>query len=156
MKLHARWPGGRRAAAPGERSLCSRSKLRSVPRRLALFECALALALALTVLATPVGAQSLSEVVEAARGYDATYLGTRSATDAARYRYDQALALHLPSANLVATGGRQTSETCRVTERAAQATQLPMPDHRKSSSRASCMDGPNEFSCGDPRTSPEA
>jgi len=105
--LHTLWAGGRRAAVPGGRSLRSRSAFLPCPGRLAPLECALALA----VLATPVRAQSLSEVVEAARGYDATYLGTRSATDAARYRYDQALALHLPSANLVATGGRQTSDT---------------------------------------------
>jgi outer membrane protein len=56
-------------------------------------------------------AQSLSEVVGAARGYDATYLGARSSADAARYRYDQARALHLPSANAVVTAGRQTSDT---------------------------------------------
>jgi outer membrane protein len=54
-------------------------------------------------------AQSLTEVLQAARGVDATYLGTRSNADAAHYRYEQSRALHLPSANLQVQGGRQTS-----------------------------------------------
>ena len=54
-------------------------------------------------------AQSLSEVVQAARGYDATYLGARSSADAAHYRYEQSRAAHLPSANLQVSGGRNTN-----------------------------------------------
>ena len=54
-------------------------------------------------------AQSLTEVVQAARSVDATYLGARSNADAAHYRYEQSRALHLPSANLVVQGGRQGS-----------------------------------------------
>ncbi|MBW8779059.1 MAG: TolC family protein, partial [Burkholderiales bacterium] len=45
-------------------------------------------------------AQSLSEVVQAARGVDATYLGARSSADAAHYRYEQARSVHLPTAGL--------------------------------------------------------
>ena len=56
-------------------------------------------------------AQSLSEVLQAARGVDATYLGARSSADAAHYRYEQARALHLPSANATVVGSRQTSDT---------------------------------------------
>ena len=54
-------------------------------------------------------AQSLSEVMQAARSVDATYLGARSNADAAHYRYEQARAAHLPTANLQVQGGRQTS-----------------------------------------------
>ena len=68
-----------------------------------------ALALAFGVVGAQ--AQSLSEVVQAARGVDATYLGARSSADAAHYRYEQARALHLPSANATVVGSRQTSDT---------------------------------------------
>ena len=54
-------------------------------------------------------AQSLSEVVQAARSNDATYLGARSSADAAHYRYEQARSAHLPSANVQVQAGRQTS-----------------------------------------------
>ena len=56
-------------------------------------------------------AQSLSEVVQAARGVDATYLGARSSADAAHWKYEEARALHLPSANATVVGSRQTSDT---------------------------------------------
>jgi outer membrane protein len=56
-------------------------------------------------------AQSLSEVVQAARSVDATYLGARSSADAAHYRYEQTRALHLPSASATLAAGRQTSDT---------------------------------------------
>ena len=54
-------------------------------------------------------AQSLSEVVQAARSVDATYLGARSSADAAHYRYEQARSAYLPTANLQVQVGRQTS-----------------------------------------------
>ncbi len=72
-------------------------------------------ALALAFCGGAVQAQSLSEVVDAARGYDATYVGARSSADAAHYRYEQARALHLPAANLVVQGGRQNSESPTTT-----------------------------------------
>jgi outer membrane protein len=65
----------------------------------------------LAVLAGAAQAQSLTEVIEAARGYDATYLGARSNADAAEYRYQQARALHLPSASLDVAGQRQVTNT---------------------------------------------
>ena len=54
-------------------------------------------------------AQSLTEVVQAARGVDATYLGARANADAAHYRYEQSRALHLPTAGLQIQAGRQDS-----------------------------------------------
>lgn len=54
-------------------------------------------------------AQSLTEVVQAARTVDATYLGARSSADAAHYRYEQARSAHLPSANLEVKGGRDNN-----------------------------------------------
>ena len=54
-------------------------------------------------------AQSLSEVVQAARGVDATYLGARANADAVHYRYEQARAVHLPQAGLQVQAGRQNS-----------------------------------------------
>ena len=66
-------------------------------------------ALVLAFGATGAQAQSLSEVVQAARSNDATYLGARSSADAAHYRYEQARSAHLPSANVQVQAGRQTS-----------------------------------------------
>jgi outer membrane protein len=57
------------------------------------------LALALAVGAGAAQAQSLAEMVDAARGVDAAYLGARANEDAVRYRHEQALALHRPSVN---------------------------------------------------------
>ena len=71
----------------------------------------LAWAAALVVGAGGAQAQSLVETVEAARGYDATYLAARSNADAAEYRYQQARGLHLPSANLVVDGQRAVQNT---------------------------------------------
>ena len=69
----------------------------------------LAAALVLVFGAVGAQAQSLSEVVQAARSVDATYLGARANADAAHYRYEQARAAHLPTANLQIQAGRQTS-----------------------------------------------
>ena len=66
-------------------------------------------ALVLAFGAVGAQAQSLTEVVQAARSVDATYLGVRSNADAVHYRYEQARASHLPTANLQVQGGRQTS-----------------------------------------------
>ena len=63
-------------------------------------------ALVLAFAAAGAQAQSLSEVVQAARSVDATYLGARSSADAAHYRYEQARSAHLPQASLQVQGGR--------------------------------------------------
>lgn len=49
----------------------------------------LALALALGFAASAAQAQSLRELYEAARGYDATYLSARALADSAQYRADR-------------------------------------------------------------------
>jgi outer membrane protein len=71
-------------------------------------------ALVLAFGAVGAQAQSLSEVVQAARSYDATYLGARSSADAAHYRYEQSRAAHLPSAGLQVQAGRQNSTSPTV------------------------------------------
>lgn len=71
----------------------------------------LAWALALAFCGGAAQAQSLTEVVDAARTYDATYLGARSTADAAEARYGQARSLHLPSASLTVNGTRDVQNT---------------------------------------------
>ena len=74
----------------------------------------LVVALVLAFGAAGAHAQSLSEVVQAARGVDATYLGARSNADAAHYRYEQSRSLHLPTAGLQVKAGRQSSTSPQV------------------------------------------
>jgi outer membrane protein len=66
-------------------------------------------ALVLAFGAAGAQAQSLSEVVQAARSVDATYLGARSTADAAHYRYEQARSAYLPTAGLQVQAGRDNS-----------------------------------------------
>jgi outer membrane protein len=54
----------------------------------------------------PLYAQSLAELYEAARAYDATYLAARALADSAQYRAAQADALKRPSVGLVANATR--------------------------------------------------
>ncbi|WP_422014076.1 TolC family outer membrane protein [Roseateles sp.] len=61
-------------------------------------------AAACLLLAGVVQAQSLQELYDAARGYDATYLATRAAADAAAARAAQAEALVRPTLGLSASG----------------------------------------------------
>jgi outer membrane protein len=56
------------------------------------------------LLAGAAQAQSLQELYDAARGYDATYLATKASADAASARAAQAEALVRPSFGLAATG----------------------------------------------------
>ena len=65
-------------------------------------------ALASLLLALPglAGAQSLRELYEAARAYDATYLSARALADSAQYRTEQAEALARPSAALSGSASR--------------------------------------------------
>lgn len=60
------------------------------------------LTLALAGVGTAAQAQSLQELYEAARGYDAAYLAARALAQSAEYRAAQADALRLPSASLSA------------------------------------------------------
>ncbi len=61
--------------------------------------------------ATAAQAQSLLELYEAARGYDANYLAARALADSAQYRADQVHALRRPNVGVSATVGRSTNET---------------------------------------------
>ncbi len=70
----------------------------------------LALALGLAFGASA-QAQSLQEVYEAARGYDASYLAARALLDSAQYRTEQAKALNRPSVGLQVQGARTTADT---------------------------------------------
>ncbi|SFL91474.1 TolC family outer membrane protein [Variovorax sp. OV329] len=80
-----------------------------MPRlRLAPLCCALTAALA--AFAAPVHAQSLIELYDAARGYDATYQGARSAYEAALARAAQTKAGILPSVGLSANASRTEQE----------------------------------------------
>lgn len=60
----------------------------------------LPLTLAAAFGALPVHAQSLLELYEAARGYDAAYQSARAQTDATKHRAEQARAALLPAASL--------------------------------------------------------
>ena len=63
----------------------------------------LALSIALgAVFATPVRAQSLTDLYELARAYDATYQSAKAQYDANQYKADQAKASILPTVNLSA------------------------------------------------------
>jgi len=67
---------------------------------------ALALSWTLAVLPTWSAAQSLRELYDAARAYDATYLAARAQADSAQYRAAQAQALNRPSVGLEANATR--------------------------------------------------
>ena len=82
----------------------------------------LALMLALGFSAAGAQAQSLQELYDAARGYDATYLGARAAADAAVARQDQAKALWLPSVGLSAGVTRSNADTPYSSTRTADQT----------------------------------
>ncbi len=71
---------------------------------------ALALALGLA-FGGSARAQSLQEVYEAARGYDASFLAARALLDSAQYRAEQAKALNRPSVGLQVQGQRSTADT---------------------------------------------
>lgn len=72
----------------------------------------LALAAALALGALPAAhAQSLQELYDTARGYDATYLAARALADSAQYKADQAHALRRPNVRGELTYSRTTNET---------------------------------------------
>lgn len=71
----------------------------------------LTLAAALALGALPAAhAQSLQELYDTARGYDATYLAARALADSAQYKADQAHALRRPNVSAAITYGRTTNE----------------------------------------------
>ena len=75
------------------------------------FAAAVAVA-ALAAMAPLAHAQSILELYEAARGFDATYLSARALAQSAQYRVEQTRALNRPSAQLSSSGSRaQTSPT---------------------------------------------
>ena len=67
-------------------------------------------ACALALLPGWASAQSLRELYDAARAYDATYLAARSLADSAQYRAAQADALNRPNVGLVANASRTDVE----------------------------------------------
>jgi outer membrane protein len=80
----------------------------------------LALAAALTLGAVPFAqAQSLQELYDTARGYDATYLAARALAESAQYKADQAHALRRPQVGATITASRTTSETPQPSESTA-------------------------------------
>jgi outer membrane protein len=84
----------------------------------------LALALSLGLAASAAQAQSLKDLYEAARSYDATYLGARNSADAAQFRAEQAGALRLPSVGLQASSTVVRSEADNTTRSLNTATGL--------------------------------
>jgi outer membrane protein len=70
----------------------------------------LAAGLALALASMAAQAQSLQDLYDAARGYDAIYLAARAAADAAESRLAQSGALRLPSASLTADTTRSASD----------------------------------------------
>ncbi len=79
------------------------------PRAISLSRLGAALALAYLGMSASAQAQSLQELYDAARAYDATYLSARALADTAQYRLQQAEALGKPSVGLGATGQYQTT-----------------------------------------------
>lgn len=74
----------------------------------------LALAAALAIGALPAAnAQSLQELYDTARGYDATYLAARAQADSAQYRAAQTHSLRRPNVGAELNYGRSTSESPR-------------------------------------------
>ncbi len=83
----------------------------------------LSLALALTLGAgSAVHAQSLLEVYEAARAYDATYLAARAQADSSQYRAAQADALNRPTVGVGVTGTRAETDLPRPPNRVDSTT----------------------------------
>src|SRR5574337_488621 len=131
----ATWPTSRAALTPGRRNAIRQclgieslqptqpQPMKAFPRRVssALGTCAL-YALCATAVGT-VQAQSLSALVEQARGYDAAWLAAQAQLQAAGSRAEQARAGLLPSAAL--TGGANYSRT--------DMTRPPLPDVRVNS-----------------------
>jgi len=74
--------------------------------------------------ASAVQAQSLQELYDAARGYDASYLSARALADSAQYRAEQAEALLRPSAAAAASVTRTEVDLPRTTFRGGNSTSV--------------------------------
>jgi outer membrane protein len=74
--------------------------------------CAVA-SLGLLLAAPAAWAQSLTELYEAARGYDATYLSARALAESAQFRADQAAAALRPEVGLSASVNRRYIDSAR-------------------------------------------
>jgi outer membrane protein len=83
--------------------------------------CQLALIMSLG-FTTNVQAQSLQELFEAARGFDATYLSARTSLDAAQYKLEQVRALRRPSADLNVNGSYSVNKTPDAATQSATIT----------------------------------
>jgi outer membrane protein len=94
-------------SAQRSRSLFARPSAPHRPRPLAL-ACGLTFGLTLALGAAGVQAQSLQELYDAARGYDATYLGAKALADSVQYKAAQADALQRPTVGL--TAGATTAQ----------------------------------------------
>jgi len=81
-------------------------------------------AMGLALLPSWAGAQSLRELYDAARAYDATYLAARSLADSAQYKAAQADALNRPSVGLAANATR-TDVDLPTTVTGANQTPIP-------------------------------
>jgi outer membrane protein len=79
----------------------------------------LALILGLGAAASSVQAQSLKELYEAAREFDATYLSARTSMDAATYKLDQVRALRRPTAEMLGTASYSRSRTPEASTQSA-------------------------------------
>jgi outer membrane protein len=66
-------------------------------------------------------AQSLRDVYEAARGYDATYLAARAQADSAQYAFEQSKALRRPNVSLSGSATRTQTDSPRVHSNELQA-----------------------------------
>ncbi len=80
------------------------------------------LAAAVMALSAPAQAQNLQTLYEAARGFDATYLGAVAQADSARAKADQAQALILPSVGLSAGLSRSEADTPYSSTRSTDTT----------------------------------
>jgi outer membrane protein len=78
-------------------------------RRVPVLACVITAAL-LGISAAGAQAQSLQEVYEAARAYDASYLAARALAESAQYRLEQVRALQRPNASLAGSAARTETD----------------------------------------------
>ena len=91
-----------------------------------------ALALALGLAGAGASAQSLQALYDAARGYDATYLGAQASVQAAQARADQANALRLPTVGLQASSTLSRAESSSHTVGTGVDRSVSSEDHTRS------------------------
>jgi outer membrane protein len=115
MSLRSSLPRTSRTAASRQSASRERQGTPEATRRFPVKRPAFALAVAsmLTLAALPasVSAQSIQELYDAARAYDATYLAARAQAESAQYRRDQAKALMRPSVGLTGAYQRTLSDS---------------------------------------------